>query len=130
MGGNNSFIPREEWLKLSPAQRTELLVKRHQECTVQQGSYQPRNIPVRHVNLHDTQEVVNLDDIIGCTANTHVVHTNDHGTDAQTEESTDTLLVHMAGRVSEGTSPGDIRNVRAAKQRPYGKGRSVKVNEA
>jgi hypothetical protein len=130
VGGNTSFIPQEEWLKLSPEQRTELLAKRRKERAVQQGSYQPRNIPVRRVNLHDTQEVVNLDDIIEYIANTHLVHSDDHGTSARTEESTDTLLAHMAGRVSTGTSPGDIRNVLAAKQRPNGKGRSVKVNEA
>jgi hypothetical protein len=74
--------------------------------------------------------VVNLDDIIEYTANTTVVHNDDHGTDAQTEESTDTLLAPMAGRVSAGTSPGDIQNVLAAKQLPNGKGRSVKVHEA
>jgi hypothetical protein len=74
--------------------------------------------------------VVNLDDIIEYMVNTYVVHSDDHGTDARTEEYTDTLLAHMAGRVSAGTSPGDIRNVLAAKQCPNGKGRSVKVNEA
>jgi hypothetical protein len=102
VGGNASFIPREEWLKVSPEKRTELVAKRRKECAVQQGSYQPCNIPVQRVNLHDTQEVVNLDDIIEYTANTHVVHSIDHSTDAYTVESTDTLLAHMAGRVSEG----------------------------
>jgi hypothetical protein len=130
VGGNMSFIPQEEWLELSPEQRTELLAKRRKERAVQQGSYQPRNIPVRRVSLHDTQAVVNLDDIIEYTANTHVVHSDDHGADAHTEEPTDTLLAHMAGRVSAGTSLGDIWNILAAKQRPNGKGRSVKVNEA
>jgi hypothetical protein len=99
----------EEWLKLSPEQCTELLAKRRKERAVQQGHYQPRNIPVRRVNLHDTQEVVNLDDIIESTANTHVVHSDDHGTDAHTEESTDISLAHMSGRVSAATFPGDIQ---------------------
>jgi hypothetical protein len=130
IGRNTSFIPQEEWLKISPKQRTELLAKQRKERVVQQGSYQPRNIPVRHVNLHDTQEVANLDEIIEYTANTHVVCSDGHGIDAHNEESTDILLAHMAGRVSAGTSPGDIWNILAAKQRPTGKGRSVKLNEA
>jgi hypothetical protein len=92
IGGNTSFIPRAEWLKLSREQCIELLAKRHKERAVQKGSYQTRNITVRHVNLHDTQDLVNLDDIIEYTANTHVVHSDDHGTDACTEESTDTSL--------------------------------------
>jgi hypothetical protein len=100
-----------------------LLAKRLKERAVQQRSYQPCNNPARGVNLHDTQEVVNLDDIIEYTANTDVVYSNDHGIDARTEEYTDSLLAHMAERVSAGTSPGDIRNVLAAKLRPNGKGR-------
>jgi hypothetical protein len=36
----------------------------------------------------------------------------------------------MAGRVSAGTSPSDVRKVLAAKQCPAGKGRSFKVNDA
>ena len=36
----------------------------------------------------------------------------------------------MAGRSSNGTSPGDIRQVLASKQGPASKHKSVKVNEA
>jgi hypothetical protein len=88
-----------------------------------QGSNQPSKSSIRCVDLHDTQEVFNLDDIIEYTVNTHVVHSDYHGTDEHSEESTCTLFAHMAGSVSAGTYPGDIRKVLSAKQHPTGKGR-------
>jgi hypothetical protein len=61
--------------------------------------------------------VVNLDDIIEYSANTH--------------GGNDTLLAHMAGRSASGTTtPGDIRKVLAAKQgASTSKRKPAKVNE-
>jgi hypothetical protein len=93
------------------------------------GSLRP-NIPARRVNIHDTQEVVNLDDIIEYTTNTHVsVENSGEGEELY---APDTPLAHMSGQTSCGESAqADIRHVLAAKQgNDSRKGRSVKVNEA
>jgi hypothetical protein len=74
--GNSSFLPREEWLKLSPEKREELIAKRRKERALQNGYNQQKNSTARRVNLHDVQDVhdvVNLDDIIEYTANTHTL---------------------------------------------------------
>ena len=84
----------------------------------------------RRVNTHDIQATINLDDIIEYTANTHLFINVTHVDNKEEANVTDMLLCHMAGRSSNNTSPGDIRQVLAAKQGSSNKRKSVKVNEA
>ena len=127
---NSSFIPREEWLKLSQEQRDELIAKRRKERSAQGGTNSFARNQSRQVHVHDIQDDVNLDDIIEYTVNVHSVQ--DTADDAETSSGAapDALLAHMAGQTTSGTSPGDIRKVLAANQRPNGKATSVRVNEA
>ena len=128
--GTSPFLPRDEWMKLSPEKKEEILAKRRKERGHQNGN--SSNNPVaRRINVHDTiQSIVNLDDIIEYTANTHIVSHNNADCDKEESNTSDTLLCHMAGRSSNGISPGDIRQVLASKQGPSGKRKTVKVNEA
>jgi Reverse transcriptase (RNA-dependent DNA polymerase) len=120
----SSFIPKTEWMNMSPEQREEILAKRRKERGLQNNTQLSR-----HVNAHDTQEVVNLDDIIEYMINTHVLSTETDVAEAATTATSDTLLAHMAGRSSTGTSPGDIRKVLASKQGPTNKNKTIKSNE-
>jgi hypothetical protein len=102
-GGDTSFIPQEEWLKLAP-------------------HYVWNCWPSNARNLWSSKDLTSLATfvikvltfmihrrwLIWMISLSHVVHSDDHGTDEHTGECTDTLLAHMAGRVSAGTSPGDI----------------------
>jgi hypothetical protein len=124
------FVPREDWLKLTPEKREDILAKRRAERSSQAGGSLRPNIPARRVNIHDTQEVVNLDDIIEYTANTHV--SMESSGDGEELYAPYTLLAHMPGQTSSGESAqAAICHVMAAKQgNGCRKGRSVKVNEA
>jgi hypothetical protein len=126
--GSTQFIPRDEWLKLSQERRDEILAKRKNERGTATPS-KPRFPPPRKVNVHDLHDHVNLDDIIEYTVNTHLVDSS--GDEEGHNPSADTLLAYMSGRsVPDGSTPGDIRQVLAAKQggnKPRGK--NVKVNE-
>jgi hypothetical protein len=75
------------------------------------------------------QDVVHLDDIIENMTNTHVLSDNNEGAEAGTASNLDTILAHMAGRTSTGTSPGDIRKVLATKHGPSSKNKTFKMNE-
>jgi hypothetical protein len=86
---------------------------------------------VQRVNAHLLEDHVNLDDIIEYTINTHLVH--EVGNEIDTNKQPDMLLAHMSGQLpsANGTSPGDIRHVLAAKRGyVHKKGSLVKVNEA
>lgn len=127
------YLPREEWLKLTPEKREEILTKRRMEKGAQFNGNGTRPTPhMRSVNTHDTRDVVNLDDILEYTASAHVTM----GSTEIGEESSftpDLLLAHMSGRTSSNElSPGDIRHVMASKQNPKDRksnSRQFKVNE-
>ena len=129
----SSFLPREEWLKLTPEKREEILTKRRMEKGAQFNGNGTCPTPhLRSVNIHDTRDVVNLDDILEYTASAHVTM----GSTEIGEESSytpDLLLAHMSGRTSSNEiSPGDIRHVMASKQNPKDRksnSRQFKVNE-
>ena len=123
---NSSFIPREEWLKLSQEQRDELIAKRRKERGAQGGTDSSNRNQHRQVHVHDIQDDVNLDDIIEYTVNVHSIH----DTFADSEPSSNSLLAHMAGQTNPGPCPGDIRQVLAAHQRPNVKIPPIKVNTA
>ena len=127
------FLPREEWLKLTPEKREEILNKWRMEKGAQFNGNSTRSTPqhMRSVNTHDIRDVVNLDDIIEYTASTHVTMGSNE-TGEETSYTPDMLLAHMSGRTSsEGISPGDIRHVMAPKQNPRDRkgSKQVTVNE-
>ena len=127
---SSSFIPREEWLKLSQEKRDELIAKRRNERGLQKPPQKGKVTPARRVNVHEQNDVVNIDDIIEYTANAHVSSCLDQDIDEATSNAPDTLLAHMAGRTPSGESAGDIRKVLAAKQTGSGnKNKNLKANE-
>jgi hypothetical protein len=71
--------------------------------------FQPRH----QVNSHYVSDMVNIDEIIDYTVNTHEIGGN-NDEDEKASDSMDTLLAHMAGCSS---SLGEIRHVLAAKQK-------------
>jgi hypothetical protein len=75
------------------------------------------------------QEFVNLDDIIEYITNTHVISDDNNEEEEDRTQNADTILAHMAGRSSNGTSPGDIRKVLASTQGPTTKKKVIKMNE-
>jgi hypothetical protein len=66
------FIPREEWLKLSPEKREEIIDTRHNERNAHLVGNQRLNSPVQGAKVRDTQEEVNVDDIIEYTEKAHL----------------------------------------------------------
>ena len=61
--GTSPFRPREEWLKISPEKKVEILAKRREERGYQNGN-STNFSTTRSVNIHDIQDTVNVDDII------------------------------------------------------------------
>jgi hypothetical protein len=57
-------------LKPSPEKREEIITTQRKRNARFSGNPRP-NAPVRRVNVHDTQEVVNVDNIIKYTENAH-----------------------------------------------------------
>jgi hypothetical protein len=130
-GSTSTFIPREKWIQLTQEQRDGILDTHRKTTGNRPGGRVPSSQPVRRVNDHLLEDHVNLDDIIECTVNNHLVHEVSNVVD--TTKKPDMLLEHMSGEMPSpnGTSPGDIRHVLAARQGNfYKKVISVKVNEA
>ena len=108
----SNFLPREEWNKLTQDQKDVLIAKRRQE--------RMGHVPLsanRQVNIHEVEDLVNLDDIIEYTSMTHDVTTPDVKEDSREAPSDNALLTFMAGRGSP-SSPGDIRTVLATNRTP------------
>jgi uncharacterized Zn-binding protein involved in type VI secretion len=87
-------------------------------------------LPTRTANTHDVHNVVNLDDLIEYSTNTHMTETShDHGETSMFPP--DTLIAHMSGQTKvDLIPPGDIRQVLASQQRPIGrKGNNIKTHE-
>jgi hypothetical protein len=130
-GSTSPFFPREQWVQLTQEQRDAILDKRSKTTGNTPGGHVPSSHPVRHVNAHLSEDQVNLDYIMEYTVNTHLVHVVRN--EVYTTKQPDILLAHMSGQSPSpnGTSPGDIRHVIAAKRgNVHMKGSSVKVNEA
>jgi hypothetical protein len=127
----SSFIPRDEWNKLSQEQKDRLIAKRRQERMKQySGNWKP-NQPRRQVNVYDVSNVVHANTLIDYAIMNHDVLPpipTEYTTDASPSSDADTLLAYMAGRGTEET-PGNIRNVLAAKRAPDNKGRNRTANK-
>jgi hypothetical protein len=126
-GNKSTFLPREEWNKLTQEKKDELIAKRRQErMKNSNGNYKPFQ-PSRQVNLHEIEDMVNLDDIVDYTVNNHTIASSDEQDPKDVTTNDDVLLAFMAGRGSD-TSPGDIRHVLAA-DRSSNKNKTRKANE-
>ena len=120
-GGTNyksNFLPREEWDKLTQEQKDQLIAKRRQEKMPSKS--------FRQANVHEVEDMVNLDDIIEYISMNHTISEQD-GVSGEDPPGSNTLLAHMAGQSTE-TSPGDIRQVLASNRKPI-KNTPRKVNE-
>ena len=126
----SQFIPREQWLQLTQEQRDAIIDKRRKANSSSSGGQPRPTQPMRRVNTHVMEDHVNLDDIIEYTVNNHSVQEVVNGEESA-NPSSDMLLAHMSGQSAsaDGSSPGDIRHVLAAKQGNSKKGKVVKVNE-
>jgi hypothetical protein len=84
---------------------------------------------MRRVDTHTIDDHVNIDDIIESTVNNHSL--TGMGNGEATNLPVDTLLAYISGQsTSNGSSPGDICHVFAAKQSTVGKkGKTLKVNK-
>ena len=105
------FLPREEWDKLSQEQKDKIVAQRHQERLKQQDGkvYQP----ARQGNIHEVNDVVNIDDIIDYTVMKHDVNVANTETSSPDVSTENDLLAFMAGRES---SAGGLLQVLASKR--------------
>jgi hypothetical protein len=125
----SSFLPTDEWNKLTQEQRDLLIAKRRQERMQGNGGNRTFQAP-RQANVHDVGDVVDLDNIIDYAVMNHDVARLDDVEDIKdTPSNDDELLAYMAGRTQDTSSSGDIRNVLAAKRAPD-KGKPRKANES
>jgi hypothetical protein len=67
----SSFLPREEWNKLTQDQEDTLIVKRHQESANDNSSNKGFFQPQRQANLHDVGNVVDFGDIVDYAVMSH-----------------------------------------------------------
>ena len=110
----SSYIPREEWNKLSDEDKERLIAKRRQE-RLNSANRNRKSYPPRQANMHDVGDVINLDDIVDYTVMKHDVVSSGDGDDKDKSDDDDALLAYMAGRTS---SLSDIRQVLPAKSTP------------
>jgi hypothetical protein len=115
------YLPREERIKLSQAQKDTLLEKRRKERSG--GNNRSINPNTRQVNAHHMEDLINLDDLIDYTIMSHKIDSTDVGNDPK---NSDDLLAFMAGTKSDA---GDICKVLAAKQASE-KNKNRKAREA
>ena len=126
-GHNKSkFIPKEDWDKLSPEDKERLISKRRLERMGRNNSNRKPYAPPRRANVHDVEEMVDLDNLVDYTAMIHEIGKSDDEPEPVDDEEDDALLAYMAGRKS---ASGDIRHVLAAKSKPVKKKSSVIANE-
>jgi hypothetical protein len=83
------YLPREEWNKLSQAQKDTLLEKR---CKERSGwNNQSMNPNTCQVNAHHVEELINIHDLIDYTIMSHKIDSTDVGND--TKNSDDLLAL-------------------------------------
>jgi uncharacterized membrane-anchored protein len=123
----SSYLPRDEWDKLTQEQRDRLIAKRRQERMNQRNGNRKPFQAKRQANVHDVSDVVNLDDFIDYEVMNHDVGKIETDDIKGNVDDGDTLLAYMAGRTS---SAGDIRQVLAANSTPEKKYKSRKANES
>ena len=92
----SSFIPREEWNKLSDEEKERLIAKRRQE-RLNSASGNRKSYPSRQANVHDVGDVINLDDIVDYTVMKHDVVLSGDDDDKVRSDDDDTLLAYMVG---------------------------------
>jgi hypothetical protein len=86
----SNFLPRVEWSKLTQDQKDVLIVKRRQE----RMGHVP-SAANRQVNLHDVEDLFNLDDIIEYMSMNHDITTPDVKEDSRDASSDNALRTFM-----------------------------------
>lgn len=98
-GSNKTFIPWDQWTKLSQEQKDKLIAERQKERMNNVHSKPRVPYPPRQANVHNVDESVDIDDIIDYTILNHEVALTDDDTKG-TSTDNDSLLAYMAGRSS------------------------------
>lgn len=125
------FIPRKQLLKLSPENRKEIISTRRNERNVRFIENPRPNLPEPRVNVHNTQEIVNVKDFIEYKANAYL-DTDPSGNGEESSYSPDEILARMSGITPiGGSSQAGICHVLAAKQGNSGRnGRTFGINNS
>jgi hypothetical protein len=124
-----TFIPGDQWIKLSQEQKDNLISDRQKERRTSSNGKPRTAYPPRQASAHDVDEVVDIDVIIDYTMLNHDANADDDDDKGNTTDS-DSLLSYMAGRSS---LAGDICKVIKTKTKSPNKvnsaaGTSCKVN--
>jgi hypothetical protein len=107
----SNFHPRDEWDKLTQDQKDKIVAKRRQEKEASKSSQSSRQ-----VNLHEVENLVNIDDIFEYVTMKHDLVTEDISSD-EAHPGDNLLLEHMAGQGLD-NSPGDIGKVLDSNRKP------------
>ena len=119
-GNKKTFLPWDQWIKLSQEQKDKLIAERQKERMNNTNSKPRVPYPPRQTNMHEVADVVDIDDIIDYTILNHEV-TSNNDDDKGTLTDNNSLLAYMSGRTS---SAGDIHKVMATKTKVPPKGKS------
>jgi hypothetical protein len=102
----SKFLPREEWNKMTQEEKDKFIAKRRQEWMSSHGITSKTLQSLRQANVHEVEDVINIDDIVDYFDMQHDVTSQDDVADVKGDEalSNDALLAYMAGR-NTGASP-------------------------
>jgi hypothetical protein len=120
-GNKKTFVPWDQWIKLSQEQKDKLIAERKKEQMNSNNGKPRTSYPPRQANAHGVDELVDIDDIIDYTMLNHDGSVDDDDDDNGNTADGDGLLAYMAGRSS---STGDIRKLMATKTKIPQKGKS------
>ena len=118
-GNKKTFVPWEQWNKLSQEQKEKLIAERQKERMNNTNSKPRVPYPPRQTNMHEVADVFEVD-IIDDAILKHEV-TLDGDDNKGTSTNNDSLLAYMAGHRS---LAGDIHKVMATKTKVPPKGKS------
>jgi hypothetical protein len=105
---------KDEWLNLTQKQKDWL---RHQEKLQGSDGYKETYQVKLQAKIHYLSNLVNINDVIDSTINTHEVEISEiHNKIKESDSTKDVLLAHM---VNWGSLYGDIHNFLSENQRPY-----------
>jgi hypothetical protein len=115
---------------MTQEEKDKYIAKRRQERMSSNGSTSKALQSLRQANVHEAEDVINIDDIVDYCVMEHDVTSQDNVADGKGDEalSNDAALAYMARR-NTGAYLGDIRHVLASNQTPTSsKATSRKVN--
>jgi hypothetical protein len=111
----SKFLPCDEWNKMTQEEKDKSITKRRQERMSSNDSTSKPLQSLGQANVHEVEDVINIDDIVDYFVMQCDVTSQDDVADVKGDEalSNDALLTYKAGR-NTGTSPGDICHVLAS----------------